>query len=110
MSSQCKGITKSGTPCKMTIVLPNGYCRLHQGQYIVEKQEDTKESAPVVQNVENEALKENVPEKKSNNVDAIPCNSTSYSRNSSRKKRWYIIPVLVIAFFWIVSRFLRKKK
>lgn len=47
MGSQCKGITKSGTQCKMTGVFPNGYCRLHQSQCTVEIEQDTEKSDTV---------------------------------------------------------------
>ncbi len=29
---QCKGITKSGNPCKVSVGLSDGYCRMHQDQ------------------------------------------------------------------------------
>lgn len=32
MQEQCKGITKSGNRCKITVGLVNGYCRLHVDQ------------------------------------------------------------------------------
>jgi len=47
MGSQCRGITKSGTQCKMTGVFPNGYCRLHQSQYSVEIEQDTETNSTV---------------------------------------------------------------
>lgn len=45
----CKGITRKNTPCKSTIILPNGYCRWHQTQaaekgQAVKKQGHTKKS------------------------------------------------------------------
>jgi hypothetical protein len=42
MGAQCKGITKGGTPCKITITFANGYCRLHQDQYVTELPKDTE--------------------------------------------------------------------
>jgi hypothetical protein len=103
MSSQCKGTTKSGTQCKVTIVLPNGYCRIHQDQYIVEKKEDTKEVEIEYQKIENE-------EEMKKNIAAISRNSTSYVRYSNSANRWYIVPIVVMAFFWIISRLMKKKK
>lgn len=33
MSERCKGITKSGTQCKITGNLLNGYCTIHRDQF-----------------------------------------------------------------------------
>lgn len=110
MSSQCKGTTKSGTPCKMTIVLPNGYCRLHQEQYVVEIKEDAKEAEMESIKVENEAAKKSIPEGKTANTASNVGNSMPYVRYSGSSKRWYIVPVLVMAFFWILSKLMKKKK
>jgi hypothetical protein len=45
MSDQCKGKTKSGTPCKLTGNLIDGYCRLHQDQNPHPRTEAASESA-----------------------------------------------------------------
>ncbi|MBD3421423.1 MAG: hypothetical protein GF398_15000 [Chitinivibrionales bacterium] len=49
MDTQCKGITKSGEPCKITTNLDNGYCRYHKSQAgnAVEASEPAREPAPV---------------------------------------------------------------
>ncbi len=42
MSTQCKGITKSGTRCRNIGDFENGYCRLHAAQS--EERESSRES------------------------------------------------------------------
>lgn len=75
MGSQCKGITKSGTQCKMTGVFPNGYCRLHQSQYSVEIEQDTEKT----DNVE-------TAEKISSEADTVEPDATICGKNDSPSK------------------------
>ncbi len=110
MSSQCKGTTKSGSPCKITIVLPNGYCRVHQDQYIVEIKENTKDVETIQSEAKNELIKENILEEKSDKFDTNSNNSTAYVRKSKNNKRLYLVPVLVFAFFWFIVRLVKQKK
>jgi hypothetical protein len=109
MSSQCKGYTKSGAPCKITIVLPNGYCRVHQDQHVVEKIEDTKEIERTILKVENETLEESMSKDKRENVVVKTIKTKTYVKNSSSNKRRYIVSVIVMVFFWILAGLLRKK-
>lgn len=109
MSSQCKGTTKSGSPCKITIVLPNGYCRVHQDQYVIEIKQDTKEAERITTEIKPEVIQENVPDKNDDNFDVNNYNSTSYVKNSRSNKRWYVIPVVVFAFLWFIIRLVKKK-
>lgn len=48
MAEQCKGITRSGTRCKITRNLKNGYCRFHidQAQQSVKEQNEIKKQKP----------------------------------------------------------------
>jgi hypothetical protein len=94
----------------MTIVLPNGYCRVHQDQYVVEKFENTNDIDTGILKGDNEKEKESVYEEKIENIDAISSKSTSYSRNKSCSKHWYVVPVLVFAFLWFIVRLVKQKK
>jgi hypothetical protein len=110
MSSQCKGTTKSGTQCKVTIVLPNGYCRIHQDQYVVDKKEDTKEAKEEFIKVEDTAPENNIPKEQRENINIKVENSTSYISETNSSKRWYIIPIIVMGLFWVLSQLMKKKK
>jgi hypothetical protein len=91
-------------------VLPNGYCRIHQDQYVVEKEQDTRENEKEYLKVENDTPKNNIPEEKRENVAISPKNSKSYVKISNSSRRWYVAPIILMAFFWILSRLLKRKK
>lgn len=62
MSGQCKGITKSGTQCKISRNLVGGYCHLHLNQKEIteakdEIEEEAKEKVAEVLNESSEDIK-----------------------------------------------------
>jgi hypothetical protein len=83
---------------------------VHQDQYVVEKEQDTREVEKVCLKVESTSPEKNIPEEKSENIATKNYNSTSYVRESNTGKRWYILPVVVMVFLWILSKLLKRKK
>ncbi|MBN1600891.1 MAG: hypothetical protein JW915_04735 [Chitinispirillaceae bacterium] len=112
MGSQCKGITKSGTQCKMTGVFPNGYCRLHQSQYTVEIEQDTEKSDTV-------AADEKISSKADTTNETISCGGDNQStdRTESLQKNdksgcgcFIKLGTIVCTFLFFAALFQLSKK
>jgi hypothetical protein len=107
MGSPCKGITKSGTPCKITITFANGYCRLHQDQYVAELPPDTESEEPSKKIAE---PNKDIPEStisKSSDRDHI---SSGNCNNRLLNKKTCIVAFICITICYYAFSLLTKKK